>query len=158
MRLLLFLSIFLAPHAFSEASLSGEEISQILQMEWKQLRETVGSLKPDGKVGGFYDEKVYDGYSLMWKISDQAEDNEVIRFYAERPDSDKAFAVTYYKSYAIAPGRLVIRRFVGAEPHGWKNHTVDLNTGEYLGTQGAWKPDITESEKLILKEWGIQPF
>lgn len=157
-KILLFVSFFLAPYAFSETVPSAEEISQILQKEWSQLRQVVENLEPDGKVGGYYEEKVYEGYSLMWKISDDPADNEVIRFYADRPDSNKAFTVTYHKSHAIVPGRVVIRRFLGTEPYGWKNHTIDYHTGEYLGTQGAWRPDVNEKEESILEQWGILPF
>ncbi len=135
---------------------ANDTISSTLMKEWKTFREKVDTIQPDGDVGGYMLYRDYQDMTLLWRTSSEAGANEVIRFFMYRADGS-VFTVTYHKSNIIAPGRVVLRRFVGTEPTGWINHTVDFETGKYLGSQGE-SPKITTSEKKVMKEWGIQIF
>lgn len=131
-----------------------DSISKTLMNEWKTFRNKVDTIEPQGDIGGYMLYRDYQDMTLLWRTSTEIGDNEVIRFFMERPDGG-IFAVTYHKSDIIAPGRVVLRRFVGTEPTGWINHTIDFNTGEYLGSQGQ-KTSILSNEKKMMKEWGIK--
>ncbi len=147
MRFLAFLCLFLSAVA------SAADVTQVLQEEWSRFRAHVQTLTPDGDIGGtpFKD---YEGMTLLWDVSEDARDNEVIRFYMERSDSPDWFSVTYHKSHVIVPGKVVLRRFVGPEPTGWVNHTIDYHTGEYLGSQGR-SPNIRRNERTMMRDWGM---
>lgn len=136
--------------AFAES-----DTSKIILSEWAQLRLHVETLKADGDIGGYMDFKNYEHATLLWRISDNKNDNEVIRFYNERADGS-SFAITYHKSNIIIDGRTVIRRFIGTEPAGWINHTVDYNTGEYLQRQGYF-PKLLPEEYKLMESWNITP-
>lgn len=125
-----------------------------LMNEWKKFRAQVDTIQPQGDIGGYMLYREYGDMTLLWRTSSEAGENEVIRFFMERPDG-QVFAVTYHKSDIIMPGRVVLRRFVGTEPTGWINHTIDFETGEYIGSQGQ-EPQLTKAEKKMMKEWGIQ--
>lgn len=130
--------------------------SHIIQSEWQEFRQLVTTLEADGDIGGYMLYKAYPEMKLLWRTSDEENDNEVIRFFRLR-DSGTPFSVTYHKSHSIIPGRVVLRRFIGTEPTGWINHTVDLNSGEYLGQEG-FAPKLTDEEKNLLSDWGIEHF
>lgn len=132
-----------------------KDVSYLLKEEWTRLRAHVETLEPDGNIGGYMDYKTYGKMTLLWRISDNEGDYEAIRFYKERKE-DGNFAITYHKSNEIYDGRIVIRRFIGPEPGGWINHTIDYNTGEYLGRQGYF-PSLHGDEHKIMKEWNITP-
>lgn len=133
-----------------------ETISKTLMKEWNTFRAQVDTLTPDGDIGGYMLYREYQDMTLLWRTSSDTNDNEVIRFFMKRDDG-AIFAVTYHKSNIIAPGRVVLRRFVGNEPTGWINHTIDFTTGEYLGSQGQ-ATIITAKEKKMMKDWGIRNF
>lgn len=152
-KIFLIIMIF-AGHAF--AANTNNLISTTLLQEWKQLRKLVSSLEPQGQVGEYMYYRNYDNMTLLWRISTDSTENEMIRFFMKRPDGE-IFAVTYHKSDLIKPGTIVLRRFVGTEPTGWINHTINLNSGAYLGVQGT-QPSLTPEENKIMKEWNIHPF
>lgn len=129
------------------------DISQTLLKEWNTFRSLVETLSPDGDIGGYMDYKEYGETLLLWRVSQEPSSNEVIRFYRTRPNG-QSFAVTYHKSHIIAPGRVVLRRFIGPEPTGWINHTIDFLSGEYLGEQG-FRPSLSRSEQEFLEDWDI---
>jgi hypothetical protein len=134
-------------------ALANDEISKTLMKEWIHFKALVEKVEPRGDVGGYMLYRDYQDMTLLWKTSSDTKENEVIRFFMLRPNGE-VFAVTYHKSDIINPGRVVLRRFVGTEPIGWINHTIDFTTGEYLGSQGK-RPDLLPSEKKMMKEWKI---
>lgn len=136
--------------AFAEIS----EISKTILNEYEDFREMVSNLKEDRLVGDYYKAKQYPDVLLMWNLREDIKDHEVIRFFKKRNDGT-AFAVTYHRSSYIVDGRIVLRRFVGTEPTGWINHTIDYETGEYLGSQG-FDPYLLDSEKKFLIDWNIK--
>ncbi len=135
---------------------ANDNVSQTLMKEWTHFRAMVDKVEPQGDIGGYMLYRDYQDMTLLWRTSSDTKENEVIRFFMLRPDGE-VFAVTYHKSDIINPGRVVLRRFVGTEPTGWINHTIDYTTGEYLGSQGK-EPEITPAEKKMMKEWGISKF
>lgn len=135
---------------------ANDTISQVLMKEWTHFRAMVDKIEPQGDIGGYMLYRDYQDMTLLWRTSSDSTENEVIRFFMLRPDG-MVFAVTYHKSDIIKPGTTVLRRFVGTEPTGWINHTIDYNSGEYLGSQGQ-ESAITTSEKKMMKEWGIGTF
>lgn len=143
--------IAMAGHVFANDS-----ISQALMKEWNYFRALVEKTEPQGDVGGYMLYRDYQDMTLLWRTSSDSSENEVIRFFMPRPDG-AVFAVTYHKSDIINPGRTVLRRFVGTEPTGWINHTIDYFTGAYIGSQGQ-APKLLASEKIMMKEWGISNF
>lgn len=148
MKHLLVLAALLLSH-----SVFANNISETLMKEWNTFRALVETLEADGDVGGYMDYKEYGETTLLWRISDDAQDNEVIRFFRTRP-GQQSFAVTYHKSHHIVPGTVVLRRFIGPEPSGWINHTIDFVTGDYFGQQG-YTPLLTREEKELLEDWDI---
>lgn len=127
--------------------------SQTILAEWARFRSMVANLDAEGEVGGYMKFVRYDNMTLLWRTSADKTENEVIRFFQKRPSGD-VFAVTYHKSKDIVPGATVIRRFVGTEPSGWINHTVDYFTGDYLGSQGG-KPYLMPAERQLMSDWKI---
>jgi hypothetical protein len=132
---------------------ASDSISKTLMEEWSRFRTLVDKTEPHGDIGGYMLYRDYENMTLLWRTSVGSEENEVIRFFMQRPDG-AIFAVTYHKSDIIRPGKVVLRRFVGTEPTGWINHTIDFNSGEYLGSQGE-KPNLTADEKKMMKTWKI---
>ena len=130
-----------------------DAISETLMKEWTTFRAQVDTIKPEGDVGGYMLYRNYQDMTLLWRTSSDSAENEVIRFFMKRSDGS-VFAVTYHKSDVIVPGKVVLRRFVGTEPIGWINHTIDFNSGEYLNSQGE-TPILTAQEKKMMKDWGI---
>lgn len=146
--------VFLVQLGILTQVFANDFISQTLMKEWTTFRTQVNEITPDGDVGGYMLYREYGDMTLLWRTFEGEEENEVIRFFMQRKDG-VVFAVTYHKSDIIVPGRIVLRRFVGTEPVGWINHTIDFNSLEYLGSQG-FKPEITSQEKAMMKKWGIE--
>lgn len=157
---LLFLTLIFA-HAPQTQAQSWDEKAQILQKEFSELRAIVATLTPDYVVGGLYNAKEYDDVTLLWKIDTEGDgtgENEVIRFYGERNPPLKDFGVTYYKSYVIVPGQVVLRRFYGPDSTGWRNDTIDYVSSEYIGSQGSRAPFLSETDVAIMKNWNLTIF
>ncbi len=133
-----------------------DAISKSLMKEWTTFRTQVDQIEPQGDIGGYMLYRDYADMTLLWRTSSDAADNEVIRFFMQRSNG-VIFAVTYHKSHVIMPGTVVLRRFVGGEPTGWINHTINFSTGEYIGSQGQ-QPTLTAQEKKMMKQWGIKEF
>lgn len=154
MKKLLFVFLFLSisSTAFGQ---SASEVVSTLQAEWSRFRTLVDTLTPDGEIGGYMQYVEYEDVTLLWRVSDDASDNEVIRFFIDR-EGHQSFAVTYHRSHHIIPGQTVIRRFLGGEPTGWINHTIDYNTGEYLGRQGSFPYNLRANEMKMLENWEIK--
>lgn len=124
--------------------------------EYEQIRAYAQKQEAEYMVGHFMSAKQYDDALLLWQLDDDEKYHEVIRLYREREDGT-SFAVSYHRSSSIVDGKIVIRRFIGTEPSGWINHTVDYKTGEYLGSQGT-EPFLTEEEEKMLKNWKVKFF
>ncbi len=134
-------------------------IASVLVKEFVLLKNKISTLEPEGKVGGLYNFKKFKGYTLLWKLEEDPSESEVIRIYREaKHKGEQAFSVTYHKNDIIVRGQMVLRRFYGPDANGWRNDTVDFDSGEYLGTQGAENPTISEDDKKIMKAWGLTSF
>lgn len=154
--------------SWAKSGAADQKKAQIILSEWNRHYALVSNLKPDGDIGGYmlyreYSE--YDNLILLWKIHTNSESDEVIRFFRKRPmgsgnNDGQVFAVTYHKSQIIVPGEVVLRRFIGTEPTGWSNDTVNFTTGEYLGHQGEVEiqSKLTKEEKSMLKNFNIKIF
>jgi len=141
----------------STATATASEPAKTLLEEFARLKEFVQSNQPDGEVGGYMEYIQMDGYIVLYK-PDNTEDHDVIRIFANREFPDPDFAVTYFLSDHLYKDRRVLRRFVGHEPSFWRNDTVDVNTGEYLGRQGLRVPRLNEDEQAILDYFEITLF
>lgn len=148
--------IFAILMLFSGALNAEPSHSEILLQEWSSLRKMVGELVPDGEIGGYYSTKSFDGVTLMWRTRGEKGDEVIRLFFDKKLEDGRYFHVTYYKNDYIVEGRTVLRRFLGLEPSGWGNHTIDFETGDYLGSQGNTKPTINEEQQKILDEWNIK--
>ncbi len=157
----IFLAFLLPCFSYGSQEITAEGVPYILTEEFNRLRSFVAQLKPDGDVGGYYWKKDYGDHLLLWKL-EESEDarayHEVIRLYASRGEDQKPFAVTYHKTTGIIDGLMVLRRFIGPEPTGWRNDTIDYQTGEYLGSQGFRRLWLQDEDLRILKRWNITPF
>ena len=153
-----FYAIFAARLANNDtySRFANENIAQTLLKEWTHFRDLVDTIEPQGDIGGYMLYRDYQDMTLLWRTSNDTIENEAIRFFMMRADGS-VFAVTYHKSDIINPGKTVLRRFVGTEPVGWVEHTVDFNTGKYLGSSGE-AATLTSSEKKMMKEWKITHF
>ena len=127
--------------------------AKTLMTEYQEFRSMVSNMEHDYLVGGWYKAKDFGETTLMWNLGDDLSDREVIRFFRRKADGS-VFTVTYHRSDYIVDGRIVLRRFVGPEPTGWINHTIDYETGEQLGSQGWW-PIFDESDHDFMKKWGF---
>lgn len=153
----LILALAFAPFiTMASPQLEDQDKVQVLTQEWNQIAAQVQKMKPDHLVGGLYNEKFFNGYSLLWKFSNADKASDVIRFFRLSPNG-QAFTITYYRSSYIIPGRLVLRRLIGYEAGSWINHTLDLNTKEYLGSQGTFSLTLSPADLQILKDWQITP-
>ena len=143
------------------ADANHETASRKLIDEYQQLRTVVSQIQPDNQDEGPYlKQKDYGNYVLLWSLADTNSNistNERIRIYIPSQGDHQDFAVTYVKSTMIAPGQVVLRKFIGPEPSGWRNDTVDYATGEYLGRQGSSWITIPEHVKSILTQYDIEP-
>lgn len=125
--------------------------AQEVQTQFQRLRAVVSKLKPEFEVGGYLNGKRYGDHELLWHL-EPAGDAEVIRIYREKKNGP-AFDITFHRNNAIVPGRTVIRRFYGPSPTGWRNDTVDADTGEYLGSQGQEEPRLDKRDREIMERW-----
>ena len=130
----------------------GSEIGQEMTIEFNSLYKIAKTLIPDSEVGGFLKEKNYGDHVLLWRLADEPDEYDIIRIY--RPKN--GFDVTFYRANHIVPGRWVIRRFIGPSQAGWRNDTIDLDTGEYLGYQGTRFPRLDSRDQEIIDMWQIQ--
>lgn len=128
--------------------------AETLLAEFDQLREHVLSQEADGVVGGYMNYIQKDGYKILFKPEFDT-DHDVIRIFMNREFPEKDFAITYILSDHLYDGRRVLRRFIGPEPTGWRNHSVDVVTLEYLGSQGNSALQLKEEEAEILRTLGI---
>ena len=134
-----------------------EPRAQRLNQEFTRLRAFVQTLEAEFEVGGYLKGKSYGDHELLWHLGEETGDSEVIRIYRDKPGHE-SFDVTFHRNQAIAPGRTVIRRFVGPNPTGWRNDTIDADTLEYLGSQGTSRPRLDQAEEAILRKWDIELF
>lgn len=129
----------------------GKEIIQ----EFNRLYKMANRLTPEFEVGGFLYGKNYGDHKFMWRLADTADGNDYIRIYRALPNN-QAFEISFHRSSLIIPGRQVIRRFYGPATGGWRNDTVDANTGEYLGRQGTEKPRLALRDAEIMDKWCVK--
>lgn len=126
-----------------------------VKSEYQTLRAHVAQLTPEFEVGGYLKGKAFGDYKLLWRLSSNTEDHEVIRIYRDKGRGQQALEVAYHRSSEIEPGRRVIRRFIGPAATGWRSDTIDADSGVDLGQQGPSKPYLDGRDLEILKEWGI---
>ncbi|MCM2282951.1 MAG: hypothetical protein NDI61_14010 [Bdellovibrionaceae bacterium] len=130
--------------------------ADVLETEFQRLYEYVQNLPHDGMVGGFMKYKKVQNHLILWELAYNVHGDDVIRLFNEHKDGTDSFAVSYYRSKSIIPGRTVIRRFVGPSVIGWRNDTMDVLSGEYLGTQGFPVPRMTAEDKKLLQRWKVR--
>lgn len=140
------------------SSVAADRRSEVLKTEFATILGHVKAQKADGKIGDFMKFKKMGNYLLLWDLGPTADDYDLIRLYNEHDDGSPNFSVSYYRSKNIVEGRTVIRRFVGPDTLGWRNDTMDYETGEYLGMQGTEEPSMSASDRRILKDWNIELF
>lgn len=150
------LTLFLAAFV-SVTAHATEPRAHRLNQEFMRLRALVQTLEPEFEVGGYLKGRSYGDHELLWHIEEQPNESEVIRIYRDKPGPE-SFDVTFHRNQAIVPGRTVIRRFVGPNPTGWCNDTIDAETLEYLGNQGTRRPRMDQAEEAILRKWDIELF
>ena len=135
--------------------------SQQLLDEYENIRAVVSRLQSDNpNTMDYYQKKDYGDHVIMWKLEDEGNGHfdEVIRLYIRPVEGESSFAVTYHKTTLIVSGTIVLRKFVGPEPVGWRNDTVDYLTKEYLGFQGNPRFSVNKRIESILKRWNITLF
>tara|TARA_B100000609_G_scaffold197070_1_gene193560 strand:+ start:20707 stop:21237 length:531 start_codon:yes stop_codon:yes gene_type:complete len=154
-RTLLFLGLIALPVLGNASQMPASKDPYILMSEYKHFKELCQSLEPDGLVGGYAYFKKFEGYELLWHLADDESGVDFIHIYVEDEAPSKDFSVKYYRSQQILPGRTVLRRFVGPTQNGWRNDTIDYITGDYLGSQGAPSPRMSDGNRALLKELGI---
>ncbi len=121
------------------------------------MRALVEKLEPEFVVGGYLKGKKYGDHELLWKLAGEPGEAEVIRIFRDK-EGMKSFEITFHHNDHIVKGREVIRRFVGPGISGWRNDTIDSQTLEYLGSQGARRPMLDSRDREILKQWDIELF
>ncbi len=155
MKLLLTL---LALSGLSLTTSASSSIGEKLRSEFLFMKKTVENLEPEFMVGGYLKGKKYGDYELLWHLGETPEDMDTIRIFREKADGQAPFDVSFIRTNHIVPGRNVIRRFVGPAISGWRNDTIDEETGEYLGPQGVKYPSLDERDQEILKIWNLELF
>ena len=143
---------------FSLNVFGSEQISRTIISEYKTLRAFVENLEPDYIVAGYYNAKRYGSHELFWRLGKDGNDGDSIRIYREEDHTGKSFSIDYFTGTHIIRGQKVLRRFVGIEQMGWRNHTIDLNDGFYYGSQGLGSPQITEVDQKIIEKWDVTAF
>lgn len=123
--------------------------AKVLKSEFDRLQKYVSQLVPDGTVDGFLKYKVMNGYEILWELDEVDNSHSVITLYRDQ------FAVHYYKSAYIIENKYVLRRFIGPHITGWRNDTVDIESGAYLGRQGLEKPIWTKADQAVIDFWNI---
>jgi hypothetical protein len=131
--------------------------SEILLEEFDRIQNFIEQQEADGVVGGLYPFIQQEGYILM-SSQEFGTKHDLIRFFMNREGLQKDFAVTYIRSHYLLEGREVLKRFVGYEPTGWRNDTIDVKTGEDLGFQGVESLLLDEEAQSLLQAWDIQLF
>lgn len=126
-----------------------------LTKEFRSLYQFAEKTQPERQVGGLLNEIKVDDYYFLWRLAKDETEYDIIRIFRPKKNG-KDFGVTYYLANHIVEGRWVLRRFIGPERGGWRADTIDTETNEYLGYQGATRPIISEDDAKILKRWGIQ--
>lgn len=130
-------------------------VSKTLTQEWKSIKSRVDNVSVDGDIGGYMEyHELGDGLTLLWRLVDK--DHQVIRLFKEK-ENDKYFAVTYYRTNIIVDGTVVLRRSIETSHSTFINHTVNLNSNDYLGSQGYFPYDISEDDIKLMKDMGISP-
>ena len=141
---------------FQVFAASNQEKADTILEEYHRLRSYVSELEPDRMIGNFHKVKEFKNHIIVWSLDDDTKYHEMIRIYKNK--GAKGFAITFHRSQTIIDDRLVVRRFIGPEPFGWRNDTVDLETEEYISAQGMRDPQLTEGDLKILKKWDITLF
>jgi hypothetical protein len=153
MRLLLAFLFVFTGSSVSQASAS---IGPDLLREFDAVYERVSQLEPDGLVGGYMNSKSFGDYEVIWRLAESSDGDDVIRIYHERTgNAEKSFVISYYRNNYLVEGRRVVRRFIGPPVTGWRNDTVDVESGEYYGRQGIGRPMLEPRDLEIMKEWGV---
>ena len=143
---------------------NGPTPSSELIDEYERLRAKVSQLKSDNPSDpSRRGEKEYGTHFVFWSLEDRDVSapgyHETIRiFIPPTATYPKNFAVSYHKSTHILSEALVLRKFVGPEPSGWRNDTINYATKEYLGMQGSRWVETPEHVEDILAQWDITPF
>lgn len=146
-------SLLLSLVFFAGAAQASSDIGKDLQSQYKKMHSIVSKLKAEFDVGGYLNGKSYGDYEVLWHLAEEPGEAEVIRIFRDKGAREQAFSITFHRNRAIVPGRTVIRRFVGPASTGWRNDTVDAETGAYLGHQGADDPNLDKRDQEILKQW-----
>ena len=154
-RLLLTLTLALGVSLSAHAN---DHRSTVLQNEFTRFYAYVKTLKADGKIGDFMNYKKVGSFTVLWDLGTEKSDYDLIRLYNEHTDGTDSFAVSYYRSQNIVPGRTVIRRFHGPGIKDWRNDTMDVESGEYLGMQGIFNPEMTDQDSALVKEFNVELF
>lgn len=154
-----FVLVFLSVAGAIDKAGAVDKETQILNQEYQKFYSLVEKLQPDALVGGLLKSKKFNDHEILWKLAESENDYTVIRIYREHNDGSEDFAITYYYARHIVPGTLVIRRFIGpAVGSGWRNDTVDLESGDYLGSQGQVAPVLNSRDQELLTLWSIKLF
>lgn len=143
--------LILALALFTSVARAETDIGQEVRQQFDRMRAVVSKMKPEFAVGGYLNGKSFGDHEVLWHL-EPAGDAEVIRIYRKKKNG-QAFDITFHRNDAIVRGRTVIRRFVGPSPTGWRNDTVDADTGEYLGSQGQEEPLMDKRDREIFKRW-----
>lgn len=154
-RFLLALTLVLGISFSAQAS---DSRATVLKNEFDRFYALVTTLKADGKIGDFMKYKKVGAFTVLWDLGTEKSDYDLIRLYNEHKDGTDSFAVSYYRSQSIVPERTVIRRFVGPGIKDWRNDTMDVDTGEYLGMQGIFNPEMNDEDRTLVKEFNVELF
>lgn len=140
---------------FSQGNVAEAAQTDVIIEEFDRLKSFVKTLEPDYIVGGLANAKVVGDHEIIWNLAENESDYDFIHIYAEGKDSAKDFSVVYYRGTHIVENTNVVRRFVGPSLSGWRNDTVEYETGYYFGRQGAQFPILSDRDKEILSKWNI---
>lgn len=142
----------------STTALASDPRASVLKNEFDRFYALVTTLQHDGKIGDFMKYKKIGDFTVLWDLGTEKSDYDLIRLYNEHNDGTDSFAVSYYRSQSIVPERNVIRRFVGPGIKDWRNDTMDLDTGEYLGMQGLLNPEMNDQDRALIEKFNIELF
>ena len=137
--------------------------AQILIAEYNKILEIAQTSQPDGTVDGFTNYKVIgDGVKFLWYLG-ETRGQTTLKIYKSKDEQagEDDFSVSYHYIMHRDPGEIeptpILRRFIGPMK-GWRNDSVDLETGYYLLHQGSPTLQLSERDKSILEAWGITQF
>lgn len=148
----LFSSLSTAQNFFSD-----EEKALIVLEEWNRLHSLVSELEPEFDVGGLLNGKSYQNHKLLWTLTDEFDGHEIIRIHIEKEDGNP-FQISYHRGSHIVPGVNVVRRFIGPFYGGFSAHTIEKETGEYLGMQGSIYFKKEKIDLQVMEKWNITLF